>query len=316
MALGSRFIKADFGVKVLTQTVAGTYIAPTNILCLEKGKATLPTIEYGTYNCKPMDDVEYDVVTDAESAKVNITFDLALPLNASLGGVKDLLKACGMIETTVIADLHYKPAYDFSPIGASLEVTTKRRVYQVKDVKGTFELDIQPNEMVRIKFNMSGTLNAVPTELAPATADNTIPTNYLGVTDVVWAKKNCGVTIGANPVWAKGIMLDLGRQIQSEPTFCGDAIIDSGMKPTTKITMKMTEQNEAPIADMASGTEYALVVPAYNSANVNKFNLTVPKGKVSTPDSETDTNGYWDVERTFSMMKTTADDNFELVFVA
>jgi len=316
MALGSRFIKADFGIKVLTQAVAGTFLAPTKILCLEKGKATLPTIEYGTYSCKPMDDVEYDVITDAESAKVNITLDLALPVNASLGGVEDLLLACGMTKTDNLGDFHFAPKYDFAGVGASMEVTTKRRVYQIKDVKGTFELDFTPAEMVRIKFNMSGTLNGTPTELAPASADNTIPTNYLGVADVIWAKKNCGVTIGGNAVWAKGVMLDLGRQIQTEPSFCGDVILDSGMKPTTKITMKMTEQNEAPIADMANGTEYALVVPAYNSANVNKFNLTGAKGKVSTPDNETDTNGYWDVERTFSMMKTSGDDNFELVFLA
>jgi len=316
MGLGSRFIKADFGVKVLQQTVAGTYIAPTKILCLEKGKAKLPDIDYGIYNRKPMDDVEYDVITDAESAKVSISFDLALPVNASLGGVEDLLLACGMTKTTVVSDIHFKPQYDFGGLGISLEVTTKRRVYEIKDAKGSFELDFQPGEMARVKFNMTGTLNGTPTELAPATADNTIPVNDLQVADVIWAKKNCGITVGANPVWAKGVMLDLGRQIQNEPTFCSDAVIDSGMKPTTKITMKMTEQNEAPIADMANGTEYALVVPAYNSANVNKFNITVPKGKVTTPDNETDTNGYWDVERTFSMMKSVADDNFELVFLA
>lgn len=316
MALGTRFIKADFGIKVLTQATAGTYITPTKILCLEKDKATLPTISYDTYTCKPMDDIEYDIILDAAGSKVDISLDLALPLNASLGGVEDLLLATDMVKVDNAGDYLFTPKYSYSPIGASMEVTTKRRVYQIKDVKGTYTIDFTPGDMVRIKFTMSGTLNGLPVELASGDADNTIPVNYLAVTDVVWAKKQCGITVGGNAVWAKAVTLDLGRQLQTEKSFCGDLSLDSGMKTTTKITMKMTEQNEAPIADMATGAEYALVVPAYNSAGVNKFNLTAAKGKVSTPDNETDTNGYWDVERTFSNMKTTADDNFQLEFKA
>ncbi|MCB5278954.1 MAG: hypothetical protein M0Q19_05115 [Candidatus Cloacimonetes bacterium] len=317
MALGTRFIKADFGAKVLIQTVAGTYIAPTKILCLEKGKAPLPTIEYSTYTCMPMDDAEYDIVLNADNSNVKISWDLALPLNASLGGVEDLMIACGMEKTDVTGTLHFAPLYDMSAtIGASIEVTTKRRTYQIRDVKGTFTIDVNASDMVRIKFELNGTLNAAPVELSSATADNTIPTNYLAVTDVAWGKKSCGLTIGGNTVWAKSATLDLGRQIQTEDTFCGNVVVDSGMKPTAKVTLKMTEQNEAPISDMKNGTQYAVVIPAYNSAGVAKFSISVPVGQVSTPDSETDTNGYWDVERTFSARKTAGDDNFDLVFTA
>lgn len=315
MALGTRFIRAGFGIKVKTQVAANTYIAADETLCLEKGKATLPTIDYSVYTCSPIEDIEYDFITDGESAKVTIPLDLALPVNASLGGVSTLLKACGFTETDDLGDLHYAPTYDLPAIGCSVEVTTKRRVYQVKDVKGTCELEMTPNEPIRIKFNMTGTLNAAPTELASGASDNTIPHNDLGKDDILYGKKNCGVTIGANQVHAKSVMVDLGRQIQTEDTSCGVAVLDSGMKPNSKITMKVTELNEAAVSDLVAGTEFALTAPGYDSSNVNKFTFTAPRGMV-TADSATDSNGYWDTERTFTLRNTSGDDSFELAFLA
>ena len=315
MALGTRFIRADFGIKVGMQVAAATYLAPTKILCLEREKAELPTIDYKSYTCKPMDDVEYDVILDPATSKVTLSLDLALPKTASLGGVEDLLLACAMTKTDNTGELHFEPLLELG-LGASIELTTKRRVYQIQDVKGSFDIEMIPGEIVRIKFEMQGNLVDTPVELISTDADNTIPVNYLGVEDIVWGKRKCGVTIGGSAVWAKTVNLSLGRNITDEETFCGIIPMDTGTKSELKVLMKVTEENEAPIADMATGAQYSVVVPGYDSVEALAFQILVPVGQVSTPDSETDNNGYWETERTFSARKTVADDNFDLVFTA
>ena len=309
MALGTTFVKSFFGVNVLKETAPGTYILPTKPLCLEKGKGDFPTPEFQKYTCDPMsayDGDSYDVVTDGESGKVMLSSDIALPL--AFGGVQDIFEACGCLFTDNAPDTDITPLTG-SPNRLSADIIGLRRTLKTKAGAGTFTMSMNPNEMVRIKFDVTLGLAEDPIELAPADVNNTIPRLALTPTDVFWMKPKSGVLVNGNTMWIKNIEFDLGQEIKQEDTQCGKITQVSSRKTTLKMTFKNTEQNETPISDLKNSTAYNIVVPLYNQAGIKKAELKIPKAVVDG-DSPQDAEGLLETERTFAAISTDGDDNF------
>jgi len=95
MAKGSRFIRSDFGIEVIAQTTQGTYVDPTNALCVEKGKATPPKIDIGSETITCADGEKKTILDSAVGSKVTFSIELALPTKSGkTDGVRALFNAC------------------------------------------------------------------------------------------------------------------------------------------------------------------------------------------------------------------------------
>ena len=311
MALGTTFTKSIFGLEVLKETTPNSFINPTKPLCIEKG-TTFPQPEFKKMTCDPMTDDKYEIITNADSSAVTVSQDLYTPLVAKLGGVEDLFIACGMKKTVAAPNTDFTPRSEWAD-RLSAQITGLRKTMDIKGLAGTFTITMIAGEMLKMNFELKGTLNGQPINLNAGDADNTIPFNSLVPDDMLWVKQKCGVLINGSQMWIKSAVLELGVDITLDETFCGNvAMTDKSSK--LKLLIKNTEQNETPVSDLSSATEYNIVLSAYNNAGDEKFQLQVPKAAVEA-DAESDNNGFFETERTFTCKKTVKDDNFTLRFI-
>jgi len=311
MAKGKIFVRSDIGIEVKAQTEQGTYVDPDQILCVERGKLDEPKIEVNgdTVTCTTGTRISF--LEQVDGSKVTFAIEAALPVGSKMGGLKDLIAACGVsVGDDGSGNPTFEPILD-GVLPVSAEFTEKRRTTKVRDAYGNVTASFTSGKMVYIKCEMSGVLEEDPTELAAADADNAIPKNILSPdTDIVWMARKCGVDMGGTTLYLTEASFDNGVSSNDVDTACGVLPTMEYLDPSLSLSFRETEENEASFQALKNGTEFAVTIPLYKKDGSDAGSFTASKCVAVEPDDRSDDNGYRAATRKFQLRETSGNDNY------
>ena len=310
---GTRFTQDLLGVKIIKETTPGTFLAPTQSLCLERG-TNPPKVEFKKFTCDPMSATsggKHDIVSPGNAM---IDYSITQKMSDNVADYATLLETCNFLGTAVA-----------TPAGTSYEMKTSsndtlsiewidpRATLRGRGGKGAFSLKAEINQPVEIvfnyKFNYEGEVM-----LAPADADNVLATP--AIPNLLYVIEDCAsYTINGVNGHFSSFEIDWGTSIVQADTTCPSAAYVQEYAPTLKIVQSLTEENEAPWEELKLNTGKNVVIGLFDVAGVKKGEIRIPNA-VPTDNDKAGTEGRFTVTKSFACLPTDGDDNIQLVMFA
>lgn len=310
-------IRYDFGLKAIIETTRGTYLEPTDPLCLLEG-AKRPTPEYKTKDIKKMtgyDASGYVIVQDPSnpSAKAEITHWMPLSMkDATTGAVPAIFRSCGMSVgaiTTPSAGFKYSHVTGQGDTASVLAVGIREST-KFKSGQGSFDITFNLDEAIEFSASMTLTQDGLTTELASGDADNTIPTLALiGDSDVLYYSSVNPATVNGNPACLSDVKFMQNNNIVTKECTDGKIQTINSKDPKISFSQRLTKEFEASFNDISSGTEFNIVIPISDRSGNAVGQFVFPKCVVETNDPN-DGDGMLELSRTLSCRETVGDDNY------
>ena len=308
---GNKFTQDLLGVKVIKETTPGTFLTPTQNLCLERG-ANSPKVEFEKFTCDPMSATsggKHDIVSPGAGM---IDYTVTQKMSDAKADYGVLLETCNFeskVISTPVAGVSYEMKTSNNDT-LSVEWIDPRATLKGRGGKGGFSLKAEINQPVEIVFNYKFSYEG-EVLLDPVDPDNAVPT--AAIPNLLYVIEDCsGYSINGESGHFESFEIDWGTTVIAAKTTCPSASYVSEYAPTLKIVQSLTEENEASWEELKLNTPKNVVIGLFDSTGTKKGEIQIPNAVPNDID-KTGTDGRLNMTKTFACLPTVGDDNIQIV---
>jgi hypothetical protein len=308
---GKKFTQDLLGVKVIKEVTPGTFLAPTQDLCLERGAGS-PKVEFEKFTCDPMSATsggKHDIVSPGTGM---IDYTVTQKMSDAKADYAVLLETCNFVGTAVTVPVP-GVSYEMKTSVAdtlSIEWIDPRATLKARGGKGAFSLKAEINQPVEIVFNYKFSYEG-EVLLAAAAPDNAVPT--AAVPNLLYVIEDCaGYSINGASGHFESFEIDWGTTVVKANTTCPSPSYVQEYAPTLKIVQSLTEENEASWEELKLNTTKNVVIGLFDSTGTKKGEIHIPQAVPNDMD-KSGTDGRLTVTKSFACLPTVGDDNIQIV---
>lgn len=302
--MGGGRVLARASVLVGVEAVAGTYLAPTEVLKIES--AVMPTAEMDVVETPNFSFYggmkDSTVIADWAVGKLDITTSLY----KSLAYSQTLLEICNLKKTAVTLPF---VGFAFTPnthatTTASIDIVLPDRKFKYQGAKSSFKLSGKVGDKVNVSFGIQGSY--VDRVIAPQTITD-VPSDELMI-----IRRIGGMSINGIEINMSEFEFDMGSTINQEKFTNVGAFNISDFSPKLTIKTRLEDGESDGFDELLSGASMAFVADLKDAAGNVIWRLNVPKAKITKQPDFADGDGIYVISREYNALATTGDDNFTL----
>jgi len=312
-------IRHYFGLEVLNEVTAGTFISPTKAICLQTD-ANMATNEFTNKDCNimaPTLGASFQFVTDGNSPRSTVSFTHPLP--KVMGGLEDVLLA-GRFKKAVLKTPD-RDEYTVSSAASktiSVRETTLRKKQEFSGGVTDFKISASINDYITLDATIVARRTS-ETVLAESAPDNVIPSIAVSpLTDALFYSDSNPITINGTPARVKNF------DFAPSPKFVDvENDTDGKMRELVDFTPVLTLKADSATdmrfktSDMVAGTEFNIRIPFSDNLGVEKGYILLPRCVLNTDPKITNNSGMEEVEATYSIRSANdADDGIYIAIYA
>lgn len=307
---GNKFTQHLLGVKIIKEATPGTFLAPTQSLCLERG-ANSPKVEFQKFTCDPMAATsggKHDIVSPGSGT---IEYSITQKMSDDKADYETLLSACNFVGTAVAAPdgISYQ-MHTSLPDTLSIEWIDPRATLRGRGGKGAFSIKAEINQPVEFTFGYKFSYEG-EVLLASTAADNTVAT--ASVPNLLYIIEDCAsCSINGASGHFESFEIDWNTSVVKKDTTCPSSAFVEEYAPTIKIKQVLTEEELASWEELKSNTTKNIVIGLFDASHTKKGEIRIPKASPNDMDKDGE-EGVYVMTRTFACLPTVGDDNIQVV---